>query len=174
MAPAFLQASLDGDRRRAEMLLGLSLPDDWPEQRELLEIRLRDLDADPTWEPWLTRVMELRSEGRAIGVIGFHGPPDGDWLRELAPGGVEFGYTVYPAWRRQGFALEASEALMAWATHTAGVTTFALSMNPGNRASAGLAQRLGFSKVGTRQHEARGIEDVYRLDVGDGAGPAAT
>jgi len=36
------------------------------------------------------RAIALRSERRVVGVIGFHGPPGGEWLRELAPGGVEF------------------------------------------------------------------------------------
>lgn len=128
-------------------------------------MRLGQLEDNPTWEPWLTRAIELQSNRRVIGVIGFHGPPGGDWLHELAPGGVEFGYTVYPEWRRRGLALEASKALMAWATRTARVTTFALSMNPRNEASAALAEKLRFSRVGTWQHPIRGTEYVYRLDV---------
>ena len=167
MSPDFLRASLDGDRRRAQTLSGLTLPEDWPAEPDVLALRLSQLETSPLWEPWLTRMIELRSDKCVIGVIGFHGPPGGDWLQELAPGGVEFGYAVYPAWRRRGFAMEASEALMSWATRTAGVTTFALSMSPENGASAALARRLGFSKVGTWQHEVRGEEDVYRLDVGD-------
>jgi len=105
----------------------------------------------------------LRSKRLAIGVIGFHGPPGGDWLQEFAPKGVEFGYTVYPEWRRQGFAFEASQALMSWATRVAGVSTFVLSIGASNEASVSLARKLGFSKVGTRQHEVRGEEDVYRF-----------
>ena len=168
MGPDFLRASLDGDRRRAETLSGLTLPEDWPVEPDVLALRLGQLETNPLWEPWLTRMIELRSNKRVIGIMGFHGPPGGDWLQQLAPGGVEFGYTVYPAWRRRGFAMEASEALILWATLTAGVTTFALSMSPENEASAALARRLGFSNVGTWQHEVRGEEDVYRLDVGDG------
>lgn len=166
MGADFLRASLEGDRERAEALLGLALPRPWPDRPDLLRLRLGQLEADPSWEPWLTRLIELRSARRAIGVIGFHGPPGGAWLAELAPGGVEFGYTVYAPWRRRGFALEASRALVAWAVRTAGVTTFALSMSPANEASIGLARKLGFSRAGSWQHEERGLEDVYRLDVG--------
>ena len=168
MNPDFLRASLEGDRRRAETLSGLTLPEDWPVEPDVLALRLSQLETSPAWEPWLTRMIELRSDKRVIGVIGFHGPPGGDWLQELAPGGVEFGYTVYPAWRRRGFAMEASEALMQWATRSAGVATFALSMSPANEASAALARGLGFTKVGSWQHAVRGEEDVYRLDVVDG------
>jgi [ribosomal protein S5]-alanine N-acetyltransferase len=167
MGPAFLRASIAGDRPGAERHLGLALPDDWPDEPDVLKLRLGQIEAQPGWEPWLTRLIELRDEKRVIGVIGCHGPPGGEWLRELAPGGVEFGYTVVPEWRRQGIAREASEALMAWATRTAGVTTFALSISPGNHASASLARRLGFSKVGSWQHEVRGVEHVYRRDIRD-------
>ncbi|HEM46069.1 MAG TPA: N-acetyltransferase, partial [Alphaproteobacteria bacterium] len=140
-------------------------PEDWPAERDVLSLRLRQIEADPARAPWLTRTMELRSERRVVGVIGFHGPPGGDWLGELAPGGVEFGYTVYPAWRRRGLAREASEALMAWAVRTAGVRTFVLTMSPDNRASVGLARALGFEKAGSWSHPARGLEHVYRRDL---------
>lgn len=164
----FLRASLAGDRLRAESLLTATLPEDWPDERDVLSLRLRQIEEDPTRAPWLTRAMELRSDRRVIGVIGFHGPPGGAWLDELAPGGVEFGYTVYPAWRRRGLAREASEALMAWAVRAAGVRTFALSMSPDNRASVCLAGALGFEKVGSWSHPARGLEHVYRRDVPSG------
>jgi ribosomal-protein-alanine N-acetyltransferase len=164
MGPEFLRASLAGDRRRAESLVGASLPEDWPDDPGLLEMRLGQLEADPALEPWLTRVIELRSGGEVIGVTGFHGPPGGDWLAEFAPGGLEFGYTVFTRWRRQGIAFEASEALMSWAWRTTEVTAFVLSIQPDNEASIGLARRLGFSKVGSWQHKVRGVEHVYRLD----------
>lgn len=162
MSPEFLRASLEGNRERAGDHLGLDLPEDWPRERDILKMRLEDLRENPGWEPWLTRVIGLRSERKAIGIGGFHGPPGGDSLREFARGGVEFGYTVYREWRRQGFALEACEALMSWAIQEAGVDTFVLSINAANRASVSLAGKLGFSKVGTRNHEVRGAEDVYR------------
>lgn len=143
----------------------MSLPEGWPDEPAVLEMRLGQVQANPEWEPWLTRLIELRSEQRVIGVAGFHGPPGGEWLSEFAPGGLEFGYTVYPPWRRQGFAFEASEALMSWATRSADVTSFVLSIDQKNEASSGLARRLGFSKVGIWQHEVRGVEDVFRFDV---------
>ena len=172
MTPAFLRASLSGDLRRAAALLGASLPADWPDVPDVLALRLRQLEADPRWEPWLTRVIELRGEERVVGVSGFHAPPGGDWLREVAPGGVELGYTVYGAWRRQGIAREASEALIAWAARTAGVGRFVLSMSAANTASVALARRLGFARVGTWTHEVRGEEEVYRLELPAGASAA--
>ncbi len=106
-------------------------------------LSLRTLNADV--EPWLTRVIGLRSENLVVGLAGFHGPPGGECLREFAPGGLEFGYRVYPEWKRRGFACEASRALMAWAMRTVGTTSFVLSINADN--------------------EARGAEEVYRLSA---------
>lgn len=169
MSAAFLRASLEGDLRRAEALLGVALPVDWPDIPDVLALRLRQLEADPGWEPWLTRVIELRGEGRAVGVTGFHAPPGGDWLREVAPDGVELGYTVYGDWRRQGIAREAGEALIAWAARTADVRRFVLSTHAANTASVALARRLGFARVGTWTHEVRGVEEVYRLELPAGA-----
>ena len=164
MGPEFLRASLDGDSKKAERLIEAKLPESWPFEPAVLTLRLSQLEAKPSREPWLTRVIELRSERRIIGVIGFHGPPDGDWH---PPGVVEFGYTVFSAWRRMGVAFEASEALMSWAIHE-GVGSFALSINPQNEPSKGLAQRLGFSMVGSHEHEERGTEHIYRMDVSAG------
>jgi RimJ/RimL family protein N-acetyltransferase len=164
MGPEFLRASLDGDSKRAERLIEAKLPESWPFEPPVLALRLSQLEANPSWEPWLTRVIELESERRIIGVIGFHGPPYGDWQQVHPPGVVEFGYTVYSAWRRMGVAFEAGEALMSWAIHE-GVRSFALSINPQNEPSKGLAQRLGFSMVGSQEHEERGIEHIYRMDI---------
>jgi ribosomal-protein-alanine N-acetyltransferase len=163
MGVDFLRASLAGDRAEAERLIGLALPEDWPDLPEVLGMRLRQVTAHPSWEPWLTRVIEWRAERCVVGITGFHAPPGGDWLRDFCPGGVEFGYTVYAPWRRRGIALEASRALIDWATAQGGVAGFVLSMNAGNAASRAVARRLGFTRVGTWHHEARGEEEVHRL-----------
>lgn len=183
MGPAFLRASLLGDRSVAEEELGAQLPRDWPNPRDILEMRLRQLEQEPELEPWLTRAIVLEAGGRSatpelrqgqttcstpgagrrvVGVSGFHGPPGGVWLRDYAPRGVEFGYTVFEGYRRQGIAYESSVGLMEWAAQEHGVTQFVLSMSPHNEASVGLATRLGFSRVGEWQHEKRGLEHVYR------------
>lgn len=163
MSAGFLRLVQRGDLAAAEAHIGLSLPEGLPLPPEVVELRLGQLEAQPDQAPWLTRVMALRSERRGVGVIGFHGPPGGEWLDELAPGGVEFGYTVHEAWRRRGFAFEASRALIDWARRFAGVESFVLSMSPGNTASIALARKLGFAQVGTWVHAVRGEEQVHRL-----------
>jgi ribosomal-protein-alanine N-acetyltransferase len=75
-------------------------------------------------------------------------------------GAVEFGFTVFPDFRRQGYAREASLALMHWARQTHGVTKFILSIRPDNTASQALAARLGFVRIGSHLDEVDGLEDV--------------
>jgi RimJ/RimL family protein N-acetyltransferase len=70
-----------------------------------------------------------------VGQIGFHTAPGADYLQPFSPGGIEFGFTVFPRFRRQGFAREASLALMRWAAQIHGMTKFVVSIRPDNSAS---------------------------------------
>ena len=161
---ACLRASLGGDTAEVERRLGARLPAEWEDLTDVLRLRLGQLEQAPDQAPWLTRAVVLRREARVIGVAGFHGPPGGDWLRDVAPGGVEFGYTIFPADRRSGYAAEAGGGLMRWAHEQHGVRRFVLSIGPENHASAALARKLGFARTGEWIHEKRGLEHVYRRD----------
>jgi len=161
MAPDFLRASLAGDTARAEALLGARLPAEWGELAHVLALRLRQLEATPGLEPWLTRAVVLAAERRVVGVCGFHGPPGGDWLHAFAPGGVELGYGIVPAERGRGFATEAAGALVRWAHANHGVRRYLLSIGPDNAASAAVATKLGFRRVGAWVHDVRGLEHVW-------------
>lgn len=174
MGEEVLQASLAGDRARAEALLGAALPPDWPPHPEIFALRLEQLAADPGALPWLTRAIVEKEQGVVVGVSGFHGPPGDESLSAYAPGGVEFGYTVFEPYRGRGIATECGRGLVDWASSRHGIRFFVVSMAPGNAASAGVARRLGFTRVGTWRHEERGIEHVYRLEVESAGGPGAS
>lgn len=58
---------------------------------------------------------------RAIGSIGFHGPPDDR-------GRLELGCRIHPAYRGRGYAAEALTAMLDWATERYGVTRFLLAV----------------------------------------------
>ncbi len=163
LTPAFLEASLAGDRAAAERLLGLSVPTDWFGEQALMNYRLPELRRDPDLQPWLLRAIGLRDEGVMAGHIGFHTAPDPEYLQDLAPCGVEFGYTVYPAYRRQGIATEAAAALMAWAHAEHRVSRFVLSIQPGNAPSLRLAAHFGFRRIGSHVDEEDGPEDIFEL-----------
>ena len=110
--------------------------------------------------------MVLRERGVMVGHIGFHTAPGAEYLRPYAPGGVEFGFTVFPAFRRQGYAREASRALMSWANQDYGVTRFVLTVGPDNVASQALAAQLGFVRIGSHIDEVDGLEDILEHRVG--------
>jgi RimJ/RimL family protein N-acetyltransferase len=100
-----------------------------------------------------------------IGHIGFHDSPGADYLSEWSPGGAEFGFTIFASHRRKGYAREASLALIDWARKAHGVTSFVVTISPGNVASQKLATELGFVRVGSHIDEIDGAEDVLVLDV---------
>lgn len=172
LTPAFIRASLDGDVAQAETLIQLSLPPgwpncteaDWPDCRNMLRMRLGQLDDDPTVQPWLARAMVARGSGAMVGYIGFHAAPGAEYLEPYSPEAVEFGYTVFPPHRRQGYAREASCTLMRWAIQHHGVSRFVLSIRPDNTASQSLAASLGFVRIGSHLDEVDGIEDVLEYD----------
>jgi RimJ/RimL family protein N-acetyltransferase len=155
-----LRALLARDYEEAGRLLGARVPAEMETLTDVFHVRLGQLEAAPEHEPWLTRAMVLAAERRVIGVAGFHGPPGGEWLEAYAPGAVEFGYTVFEAPRRRGYAAEAGAALIAWG-RAQGADRFVLSIGPGNAVSMRLAERLGFERVGQWMHAERGLEYVY-------------
>jgi len=166
MTPAFLEASLRGDREQAEQLVAAIVPEAWANPGPWAQRRLDQLRADPTLQPWLLRAMVSRSESTMVGHIGFHALPGDKSLDELAPGGVEFGYTVFEQWRRRGYAREAAQSLMKWAHQVHGVTRFVLSISPTNFASLELARRLDFRRIGSHVDDEDGPEDIFEHHLG--------
>jgi [ribosomal protein S5]-alanine N-acetyltransferase len=165
LSPDFLSASLGGDLKAASRLIDLVIPQDWLESKWLMEIRLAKMRANPALEPWLLRAVGLRETRTMVGFIGFHTQPGAEYLNSYAPDGVEFGYTIFPAYRKHGYASEAAQALMEWATREHGVRRFVVSISPGNEPSLRLARKFRFRKVGTVTDPEDGEEDVFLLEV---------
>jgi [ribosomal protein S5]-alanine N-acetyltransferase len=169
MTPAFLEAALSGDARSAERILGLAVPPVWYEKRGLMAMRLDQLRQAPSLQPWLVRAIVLRGRGDPgclpvmIGHIGFHTGPDPEYLRVLAPHAVELGYSIFPPYRRRGYAREAVQALMDWARREHGVSRFVVSISPQNAPSLALARDFGFQRIGSHLDEVDGPEDIFEL-----------
>jgi len=160
MTVDFLRASLDRDIPEAERLLGVVIPPGWPEAPYILEMRIEQLEADPWLLPWLLRAMVLRRSQTMIGYIGFHTAPGADYLEPFSPGSVEFGFSVFPDYQRQGYAREGSRALMDWAYRHHNVDSFVLTVRPDNLPSQALAAQLGFHRIGSHDDEIDGLEDI--------------
>lgn len=159
LSPAILRAALERDRNKMGRLLGASVSQSWEIRRGAMELRLRQLEANPALQPWLMRGIVLRSAGQLIGDIGFHSEPFS--TPASAPKTVELGYGVMEAWRRRGFAQEATEALIQWACTEHRVHRFVLSISPENQASQALATKLNFRKIGSQIDEEDGLEEIF-------------
>jgi ribosomal-protein-alanine N-acetyltransferase len=161
LSPEFIDSVLGGRRGEAESACGINLPADWPADDErFLRLRLSDMRTNPGIQPWLMRAMVLKDDGRTMaGHIGFHGPPSDSDVAEL-------GYTVFATFRRRGYATEAARALMDWAFREHSVERFRVSISPDNQPSLGMAEKLGFRRIGEQIDEEDGLEIVHELAVG--------
>jgi RimJ/RimL family protein N-acetyltransferase len=159
-----LAALAGGDRAEASRLTQCDFggfPDD---QLSIAAIRLKDLEADPDYLPWSLRVMALKPDLRFVGHFNFHTKPGADYLKELAPGAVEMGYFVLPAFRRRGLAEEAALGMMDWATRSHSISRFVVSISPDNAPSVAMARKLGFALIGSHIDEEDGYEDILARD----------
>jgi RimJ/RimL family protein N-acetyltransferase len=158
MSHAYISAVLRGDLDASRRELDVELPAELADSSYVLQLRMDQMETDPTIQPWLLRLMiPLSGPRRAVGHIGFHSPPDGDSR-------VEVGYTVFPAHRRQGLATEACRALFAWAGTEHGITRFRASVSPTNDPSLAIVRKLGFRRTGVQWDEIDGEELVFELD----------
>jgi RimJ/RimL family protein N-acetyltransferase len=89
---------------------------------------------------WGMFVLVRDEDGRAVGAMGFHGPPDDE-------GRVEVGYDLAAAARGNGYATKALRALSAWAAAHEEVRTVLGKTDPANTASQAVLMRAGFTRV---------------------------
>jgi RimJ/RimL family protein N-acetyltransferase len=90
--------------------------------------------------PWGLYVIVRCADGRAIGSIGFHGPPGVD-------GVVEIGYDLVPDARGCGFATEAAVAATEAAFSDPGVSAVLALTTADNMPSQRVLLRAGFRFV---------------------------
>lgn len=152
-----LQSWVDGDSAGLAARTGAVFSDppacpplfaeDLPRFRDRMSERPHELG----WWAWL---MARRDDGRAVGVCGLGGHPDGE-------GTVELGYSVYPEAEGQGYATEASRAVLEWALARPGVARVRATVPPSNPSSVAVARKLGMVPVATREHPEAGDVTVY-------------
>lgn len=132
--------------------------------------------APATARAWICRLRDQRAAG------------DGIALAVLAAGAAEvlgnvnlvrfspdrreaaLGYWLFPAARGRGTATAAARLLCAWGFEQLGLKRIELAILPGNRASRGVAERLGARHLGLRRgsHAAEGRRwdmEIYSLEA---------
>ncbi|WP_097946408.1 GNAT family N-acetyltransferase [Streptomyces sp. ms115] len=91
-------------------------------------------------QPFGPYVIRRRSDHRAIGGMGFHGPPD-------EHGSVTIGYGLVPSAQGKGYASEALRALLPFARNQ-GVTSVKGDADHDNTASQHVMTAAGMRQVG--------------------------
>jgi [ribosomal protein S5]-alanine N-acetyltransferase len=156
-----MEAGLSGDLRTVEIHLDATVAADLADDPAVLRFALAQLAADPDYLPWSVRALILKESGEMVGHIRFHSRPDPDYLRPYAEKAVEFGYVVFSAHRRRGYAAEAIDGIIRWAQDEHDIQRFIVTIAPDNVASLRLADRFGFRKIGQHVDEVDGIEGIY-------------
>jgi [ribosomal protein S5]-alanine N-acetyltransferase len=153
---AALTALRDGRLAEASEAAGVSLTPFFVTERAraLWRLRAGQVAADPQSGRWIARAVVAEPEGAVVGHAGFHGPPD-------AAGMVEVGYSVDPAWRRQGYATAMVRELLQRAAGEAGVRTVRATISPDNIASLATIAGFGFTGNGEQWDEEDGRELIF-------------
>jgi RimJ/RimL family protein N-acetyltransferase len=146
-----IEAVLDGDKPRAEALVGARFPRGWPDD-PLLDVGFpysrAAIRAAPEVRLWGDSLVILRDEPRVVGSVVFHGRP--------ADGIAEIGYAIEERARGVGLATEATRACVEWALGHADIAAVQATTFPWHIASLGVIRNLGMCQVGTRDHDTLG------------------
>jgi RimJ/RimL family protein N-acetyltransferase len=105
---------------------------------------------------WGAYVMVRTEDDRAIGGIGFHGPPE--------DGRVEIGYDLAESARGQGYATESVRALTAWALAQPDVETVYATTDEDNTSSQRVLERAGFRRIGDTPRPIGGREAQHLFE----------
>ena len=100
---------------------------------------------------WGAYAIVRTEDGRALGGVGFHGPP--------SDGVVEIGYDLADSVRGHGYATEAALALCGYALEQPGVELVVAHTEPANTASQAVVDRVGFVRDG------EGEDGLYRFTL---------
>ena len=160
LSAAALRALADGDLAAANRASAIPLTPYFvgPGVRGLWRRRSRQVAADPAVAAWVTGAIWDTERQVAVGRAGYHDRPD-------ARGMVEVGYEVEPAYRRQGYARSALEALLTRAAREPDVRVVRATIGPDNVASRNLVAQYGFVEVGEQWDDEDGMETIYEVDA---------
>ena len=117
--------------------------EDYPATGSLtgLRIRVERLERGESPGPWFQIVR--RADGRAVGDLNFHDPPDAD-------GEVVAGMDLAPSARGQGLGTEVLRAACLWALARPDVRSVRGEIDRGNAASRRMAEKAGMRFTGMR------------------------
>lgn len=106
---------------------------------------------EPTKGEWFQLAIERTDDAVVVGDLALRLDDDGH--------NGEIGFTLHTWARRQGYATEASAALIDYGFRVWNLHRFEASLDPRNAASARVLERLGF------RHEGTAIESYWMGDI---------
>ena len=143
------------DKKGLEPLLGISVPDTWPEFPEAMPYVYERLKPDPSSVGWWTYLFVQSGDRVLVGEGGLKGGPD-------ESGVVEVGYAIVPEYRGRGLATEAAGGLAGWAFSHPEVSAIEAETLPDGHASIRVLEKLGMKLVGSTDEGLR-----WRIDRED-------
>ncbi|MFS0519130.1 GNAT family N-acetyltransferase [Nostoc sp. UIC 10607] len=141
------QAVVTRNKFQVEKLLGVRVPDNWygSEVLDIFPMYGQVLIDDPSQLGWAIWLMIHIADSTLIGDLGFIGKPD-------QTGTVEMGYEVLSAYRQQGFAFEAVEALVDF-TFTQQELKRIIAHTPDDHvASIRILKKLGMQQIARNEN----------------------
>lgn len=135
-----LKAALE-DRARLAELLGASIPEIWPygDFADAIPFMLKGMEEQPDTSGWGGLLIH-KTDQVLIGDLGFHGPPD-------ETGTVEVGYSIVPAYRKQGYATEATSCLVQWALRQREIIRVIAQCRKDNLGSIRVLEKVGMRQL---------------------------
>lgn len=139
-----LRADLEGSAALANAL-GVAVSSEWPPSSEYdgdaIRYMIALLEAEPAAFDWGFRyIVRKAPTPTVIGAGGYTGP--------AKDGAIEIGYSICPRDRRQGFASEATQALVDNAFEHSDVARVIAHTLPDLTSSIGVLENCGFKLVG--------------------------
>jgi [ribosomal protein S5]-alanine N-acetyltransferase len=128
---------------RGDETMRVRFPPEWPgEAVVMLPGWKAQLEADPQYE-MLGGTMIDRADRIAVGQMNFRALPD-------EANALELGYGVNPQYQGRGYATEAAQGLVRWATAQPGIGRITSACLEENVASIRVLEKVGFRPIGHR------------------------
>lgn len=123
----------------------------------LSDMVMKDEEEAVNWIKWvngnlsiesteIVLAIELKNEGKVIGVVGVH-------PKDTLDNEVEILYGVSDEYQRKGYCMEAASSLIQWVFENTATTRLSAIVKPENIASEKVIKKLGFIYKDTRMLE---------------------
>jgi [ribosomal protein S5]-alanine N-acetyltransferase len=130
------------NKKELEPMLGVTVPDSWPQFAEAMSHAYERLQADPSLLGWWTYLFIHAGDKALVGSGGFTGKAD-------ASGMVEIGYEIALEYRNRGLATEAAQGLARYAFSHKHINTVEAHTLAQTNPSTKVLEKMGMKYVAT-------------------------